>query len=85
LVDWAAHNGIQIQYIQSGKPHQNTFIERFNRSYREEVLNAYLFQTRDEVRKVTHGWLIAYHERPPASNNFSFRLFHLTGKVTVGL
>jgi putative transposase len=29
FVDWAAHNGIQIQYIQAGKPNQNAFIERF--------------------------------------------------------
>jgi putative transposase len=31
---------IAIGYVQPGKPDQNTFIERFNRTFREEVLDA---------------------------------------------
>jgi len=32
---------------------QNGYIERFNRTYREEVLNCYIFETLAEVRRMT--------------------------------
>ena len=38
-----------IQYIQPRKLNQNTYIERFNRTYRNEVLNLYLFRCLEEV------------------------------------
>jgi putative transposase len=65
LTAWAERRGVTIQYIQPGKPNQNAYIERFNRSYREEVLNAYLFNTLDEVREITHWWLVDYNEHRP--------------------
>ena len=52
-------------YLQPGKPDQNAFIERFNRTYREEVLNAFLFDAISDVREVTDGWVARYNEIPP--------------------
>jgi putative transposase len=65
FVEWCAGQGIAIHYIQPGKPDQNAYIERFNRSYRTEVLDAYLFESVSEVRGLTDAWLVTYnHERP---------------------
>ena len=44
---------------------QNAYIERFNRTYRDEVLNVYLFENLEQVREITADWLITYNERRP--------------------
>ena len=47
---WCGERNIEIQYIQLGKPMQNGYIERFNRLYREAVLDAYLFFDLDQAK-----------------------------------
>ncbi len=65
FVAWAESVGIIIQYIQPGEPNQNAYIERFNRTYREEVLSLYLFRNLKEVREITYWWLNDYNELRP--------------------
>ncbi len=65
LTMWAGENHISIQYTQPGRPMQNGFIERFNRLYREAVLDAYLFFELHEVRLLTTEWMEEYNLRRP--------------------
>lgn len=65
LACWARRHGIKLQFIQPGKPMQNGIVERFNRTYREEVLNCYVFETLGEVRRMTADWLPRYNEQRP--------------------
>ena len=61
----AKHQGMAIQCVQPGKPNQNAYIERFNRTYREEVLDQFLFDTFEDVRESAWRFLIDYNERRP--------------------
>ena len=61
FVDWCADHRVTILYIQPGKPDQNAYIERFNRTYRTEVLNAHLVESVAELRALTDAWLQIYN------------------------
>ena len=63
--EWSKANGINIMYIQPGKPTQNSYIERFNGSYRRAVLNRYIFRNLEDVRMKTEEWMNDYNENRP--------------------
>jgi putative transposase len=66
---WAEEKNIEILYIQPGKPVQNAFMERFNRSFRTEVLDCHRLQpisTRSEVPSLGAFALPADVKWPPA-------------------
>ncbi len=68
VADWAEENQVELEFIKPGRPMQNGFIERFNRTYREAVLDMYIFESLDEVRQKTDEWIEIYnHHRPHAS------------------
>ena len=68
LADWAERHGIHLAFIQPGKPMQNGYIERFNRTYRTEVLDFYIFKSLSQVRNITEKWRQEYNsERPHES------------------
>ncbi|WP_370609737.1 IS3 family transposase [Citrobacter portucalensis] len=70
LAEWAEQHAVKLEFIQPGKPTQNAFIERFNRTYRTEILDFYLFRTLNEVREITERWVSEYNcERPHQSLN----------------
>ena len=62
---WADRQGIRIDYIQPGKPQQNAYVERFNRTVRYEWLSQFLWSDLDEVRLAVTQWMYNYnHYRP---------------------
>lgn len=71
--EWCEGNGIKILYTQPGRPTQNSYIERFNGSYRRAVLDAYIFRTLDDVREVTEKWMDYNNNESPhdALNNLA--------------
>lgn len=68
LTEWCMDKGIRLIYIQPGKPTQNSFVERFNRSFRGDVLDANLFETLSQARVAIDEFMDDYnHERPHES------------------
>ncbi|MFA7393853.1 MAG: integrase core domain-containing protein, partial [Pigmentiphaga sp.] len=65
IVSWALRSGIRLEYIQPGKPQQNAYVERFNRTVRYEWLSQYHWETLDHVQQAATEWMWSYnHERP---------------------
>ena len=62
---WAREKGIELEYIQPGKPQQNAYVERFNRTVRYEWLSQYLWADLAEVQLYATEWMWKYnHDRP---------------------
>ena len=40
---WAEQRGVELEFIQPGKPAQNSYVERFNRTFREEEISNSMF------------------------------------------
>lgn len=65
LRQWSIRRGIDIKFIEKGKPHQNGFMERFNRSFREEVLDAYVFTRLQQAQVMATAWMWVYNNQRP--------------------
>ena len=62
---WADRRGIRLEYIEPGKPQQNAYIERYNRTVRYDWLAQFLFETVDQVREFATRWLWTYNNERP--------------------
>ncbi len=65
LGQWLAEQGIKTAFIAKGSPQQNAFVERFNGTMRNEVLNGEEFDSVLEARVVINEWLITYNTVRP--------------------
>ena len=65
MQNWAEEWGIQVEYFQPGKPLQNAYVERFNRTVRYEWLSQYCSTSIEEVGDFATQWMCSYnHDRP---------------------
>lgn len=58
---WSQMHDITFKYIEPSKSIQNAFIERFNGTYRRDVLDRFIFETIDRVRILTQDWMYDYN------------------------
>ena len=65
LMEWAEDKGITLTYIQPGKPQQNAYVERYNRTVRHEWLDLHIFETIEEVQNIATEWLWTYNNERP--------------------
>ena len=65
LKEWAEGHGIGLRFIQPGKPQQNAYVERYNRTVRYDFLNQYIFETIDQVQEAATDWLWTYNNERP--------------------
>lgn len=85
LAEWCKEQGIELRFTQPGKPNQNAYVERFNRTYRDDVLGAYLFDNLNQVREETEKFIWKYNNIRPHNSleNITPRAFLLKcGKLT---
>ncbi len=65
LMNWAKQRRITLQYIQPGKPQQNAYVERYNRTVRHEWLDQHLFQSISHAQETAFEWLWRYNNERP--------------------
>jgi len=65
LMEWAETQGIALSHIQPGKPQQNAYIERYNRTVRHEWLDQYIIESIEEAQEFATQWLWTYNNERP--------------------
>jgi len=63
--DWLSARGVEAVFIAKASPQQNCYVERFNGSMRDELLNGETFRTVTETRVVIESWLDQYNQIRP--------------------
>lgn len=68
---WSQQTGVQLNFIQPGKPTQNAFVESFNGKFRDSCLNQHWFRNLSQARRIIDEWRVHYNEvRPHSSLNY---------------
>lgn len=68
FLSWAEQRGIDLRFIQPGKPTQNAFVESFNGKFRLECLDTHWFTTLDDARREIETWRADYNDVRPHSS-----------------
>ena len=63
--NWARQRGITLLFTQPGNPQQNAYIERYNRTLRQELLNQHQFKSIEHLQEQLTDYIWCYnHNRP---------------------
>lgn len=65
MFDWSEQTGVQLRFIEPGKPVQNAFVESFNGKFRDECLNLHWFRSLRHAREEIERWRIHYNNERP--------------------
>jgi putative transposase len=65
LINWTREQGIRLEYTQPGKPQQNAYVERLNRTVRGDWLTQYLFESMSEAQEHATRWAWTYNNERP--------------------
>ena len=65
ILAWAEKREIDLQHIQPGKPQQNAYIERYNRTVRYDWLNQYIWDDIKQVQDFATDWIWIYNYQRP--------------------
>jgi putative transposase len=68
FLSWAEKRGIELRFIQPGKPNQNAFVESFNGKLRLECLNTHWFSTLEDARHTIETWRADHNDVRPHSS-----------------
>ena len=68
MFEWSKRTGVDLHFIQPGRPNQNAFIESFNGRMRDECLNESIFSTLREAKDIVETWRKSYNETRPHSS-----------------
>ena len=63
--EWMEKNGIIPVYTEPGNPMQNGYVERLNRTFREDVLDAYEFSSINQFNIIAENWQEDYNRNHP--------------------
>ena len=65
MFKWSHDTGVDLKFIEPGKPSQNAFIESFNGRLRDECLNEHVFSSLPEARTIIEAWRRHYNTTRP--------------------
>jgi putative transposase len=65
---WSQRTGVELRFIQPGKPTQNGFVESFNGKFRDACLNENWFLDLADARRTIEAWRIHYNTVRPHSS-----------------
>ena len=68
VLTWGQERGVQLHFIEPGKPAQNAFNESFNGRLRDECLNESVFHNIHHARAVIESWVQHYNQERPHSS-----------------